>query len=440
MPSPSIRSIKIIFIVFSLLLVRFIALSQSIPETAATISRGAYLQDMTSSSIIIRWKTAEKSIGKVWLGRAPTDLKQMIEEKKGTTDHALSVTGLTPETTYYYAIGAAGGILEGKDPSHFFVTAPPAGRSTPTRIWVVGDSGTGDPRAKSVRDAYLSYAGSHRADLWLMLGDNAYPRGADESYQSALFDIYPTLLPNTTLWPTIGNHDTSGGFFSSKKSAYFDIFTLPQSGEAGGVASGTEAYYSFDYGNIHFVSLDSNQNDRSVRGPMLTWLKKDLAANRSEWLIAYWHHPPYSKGSHNSDVEDQLIDMRKNALPILEERGVDLVLSGHSHSYERSFLINGHYGPSSTFTKEMILNSGDGRADGTGPYVKPGKREGHQGTVYVVAGSAGHTGRGDLNYPAMFTSLGVLGSLVLDIDHHRLNGTFIDNSGKIEDHFTIEKK
>ena len=86
---------------------------------------------------------------------------------------------------------------------------------------------------------------------------------------------------------------------------------------------------------------------------MLTWLEADLAANTNEWLIAFWHHPPYSKGSHDSDWEMELIQMRENALPLLESYGVDLVLSGHSHCYERSYFLDGHYGRSSALRPEM---------------------------------------------------------------------------------------
>ena len=93
---------------------------------------------------------------------------------------------------------------------------------------------------------------------------------------------------------------------------------------------------------------------------MMTWLTNDLAANDKEWVIAFWHHPPYTKGSHDSDTEGRLIDMRENALPILESYGVDLVLSGHSHSYERSHLLDGHYGTSDTLTGAMILDNGGG--------------------------------------------------------------------------------
>jgi len=201
--------------------------------------------------------------------------------------------------------------------------------------------------------------------------------------------------------------------------------------------SGTEKYYSFDYANVHFVCLDSMSSSRAPYDPMLTWLREDLAANAQQWLIAFWHHPPYSKGSHDSDREMNLIQMRQNALPILEFYGVDLVLCGHSHSYERSFLLNGHYRNSISLTKAMKVDSGSGRPEGSGPYVKDSSSA---GTVYVVAGSSGKTSdRGSLNHPAMFISLRALGSLVLDINGNRLDARFVDRSGGVADRFRIVK-
>jgi hypothetical protein len=127
-------------------------------------------------------------------------------------------------------------------------------------------------------------------------------------------------------------------------------------------------------------------------------------------------------------------------LPILESAGVDLVLSGHSHSYERSFLIDGHYGSSTTFTASMKKNGGSGRTDGTGAYRKPTYGvAAHEGAVYAVAGSSGQTSGGLLNHPAMFVSLNSLGSLVLDVNGNRLDATFIDQAGVRRDYFTIVK-
>src|SRR3989449_4967564 len=251
--------------------------------------------------------------------------------------------------------------------------------------------------------------------------------------------MYHMVLRNTVLWPTFGNHDAHSADSTSQSGPYYDIFTLPKNGEAGGMASGTKAYYSFDYGNIHFICLDSSGSDRSPSGAMLTWLKADLAATKQDWRIAFWHHPPYSKGSHDSDKEPELIQMRQYALPILESYGVDLVLSGHSHSYERSYLLDGHYGKSNTLTSSMIVDPGDGREDGDGAYEKPLGLAPHAGTVYVVAGSSGDTTGGPLNHPVMYLSLNELGSLVLDIDGYRLDAKFLSSTGVVRDYFTIKK-
>jgi hypothetical protein len=252
--------------------------------------------------------------------------------------------------------------------------------------------------------------------------------------------MYPEILRTSVLWPTLGNHDGHTADSASQTGPYYDMFTLPRSGEAGGLASGTEAYFSFDFGSIHFVCLESYETDRSAGGAMVRWLDEDLARTTKEWVIAFWHHPPYSKGSHDSDAEIELIEMRENALPILESHGVDLVLSGHSHSYERSFLIDGHYGSSTTFSESMKIDGGDGRADGDGAYAKAASGLApHAGAVYVVAGSSGQTSGGRLDHPAMFISLNSLGSMVLDVNGFRLDAAFLDSRGTVMDHFTLIK-
>jgi hypothetical protein len=250
------------------------------------------------------------------------------------------------------------------------------------------------------------------------------------------------------VWPTLGNHDAGSAASVTQSGAYYDMFTLPTLGQAGGLMSGTEAYYSFDYGNVHFICLDSEGTDRSVDGAMLTWLKNDLAATKQDWIISFFHHPPYTKGSHDSNTEQKLVDMRKNALPILEAGGADLNLTGHSHSYERSFLLDGHYGTQDTLSAKMKLDAGDGRPDGKGAYHKRTFGKGaHEGAVYVVAGSSGKVSpqneksakRGYLDHPAMFLSLPRLGSLVLDVNGNRLDASFLSEAGERLDHFSIVK-
>jgi hypothetical protein len=318
---------------------------------------------------------------------------------------------------------------------------------------VLGDSGTASAKGNEglqakVRDAYYKFTGTRHTDLWLMLGDNAYSTGTDAEHQIAVFDMYKDMLRKSVVWPTLGNHDAGSAASVTQSGVYYDIFTLPTLGQAGGLMSGTEAYYSFDYGNVHYVCLDSQASDRSPDGAMLTWLKNDLASTKQDWIVTYFHHPPYTKGSHDSNTERQLIEMRTNALPIMEAGGVDLCLTGHSHSYERSFLLDGHYGVSSTLTAKMKLDAGDGKADGKGAYRKATLGPGvHEGAVYVVAGSSGkitgdtekNKARGFLDHPAMLVSLYRLGSMVLDFNGDRLDATFLSEEGERLDYFTMIK-
>src|SRR4029079_1464580 len=113
----------------------------------------------------------------------------------------------------------------------------------------IGDAGTANSAQRAVRNAYRQYETNKATDVWLMLGDNAYPAGSDSEYQRAVFQMYTNMLQNTLLYPTIGNHET---YTDPDDLAYLRIFSLPMNAEAGGVASGTERYYSFDYANVHF--------------------------------------------------------------------------------------------------------------------------------------------------------------------------------------------
>jgi acid phosphatase type 7 len=407
---------------------------------SVSVTRGPYLQIGTPSSMVVKWRTASPTNSRVRYGLDPSNLSSFVDNNTVTTEHEVQLTGLIANTQYYYSVGSTTTVLAGGDANHFFHTSPSSGVAQPTRIWVLGDSGTANANAAAVRDAYLNLTGSQYTDLWLMLGDNAYATGTDNEYQAAVFNMYPGMLRTSPLWPTLGNHDGASADSSTQTGPYYNIFKLPVQGEAGGLASGTEAYYSFDFGNIHFICLESHETNRALNGTMMTWLQNDVNSTNKDWIIAFWHHPPYSKGSHNSDTAIELIEMRQNAIPILEQAGVDLVLTGHSHSYERSFLIDGHYGSSSTFTSSMKKDGGSGRIDGTGAYTKPTDGLGpHEGAVYAVAGSSGQVSGGLLNHPAMYISLNSLGSMILEINGTRLDAKFIDQAGVTRDYFTILK-
>jgi len=406
--------------------------------------RGPYIQSAAPTSIILRWRTSGLQNSLVEYGPAHDQLTSSQSDPNPRTDHEVLLSDLQPGTTYYYRVGSSTSPFAGGTVDHYFVTPPSAGTRTPVRIWALGDSGTANASAAAVRNAYLALD-DVRTDVWLMLGDNAYPDGTDSQYQAAVFDMYPQFLRNTPLWPTLGNHDAASAFSSSLTGPYYDMFTLPDAAEAGGLSSGTEAYYSFDHGNVHFICLNSEDVSRAPGGAMLTWLQNDLMATAQDWVIVYWHTPPYSKGSHDSDNASdsggRLVQMRTNVVPILEAHGVDLVLGGHSHSYERSYLLDGHYGFSNTLTgPNLLAGTDDGRLDGDGAYQKAtGGPAPHEGAVYVVAGTSGQASGGSLNHPAMFISLNILGSLVLDVNGDRLDGRFLTSQGVISDHFTMIK-
>ena len=407
---------------------------------SGTLTRGPYLQKAGPNRMTIRWRSSQSIAGRVRYGSSPTSLDQSAVESAAGTEHEIELTGLTPNATYYYSIGSAQDVLaSGSD--YTFTTPPVPGTTANTRVWVLGDAGTANSSQTAVRDAFYSWTGSRNPNLVLQLGDNAYNSGTDTEFQGAVFNMYSTMLRKVPFWSCLGNHETGQAKDFVDTYPYFQVYTFPTAGECGGVASGTEHYYSWDYGNIHFISLDSMTASRSATGAMATWLQNDLASTTATWIIAIFHHPPYTKGSHNSDSELELVEMRQNILPILEAGGVDMVLCGHSHCYERSYLLDGHYGTSGTITSAMKLNGGDGRPAGNGAYKKPltGVRT-HKGAVYAVAGSSGQISGGTLNHPAHFISLNNLGSLVLDINGATLNATFVRETGAAPDTFTIQKE
>ena len=406
------------------------------------LARGPYLQKSTPRSMVVKWRTSNPSTSKVIYGTDLTNLDREILDSGLKTEHELEILDLDPATKYFYAVHSDQGVLVEKASDVYFQTSP-SPHSTPLiRAWVLGDPGTGNDNARAVRDAYYQYVGNDHTDMILFLGDNAYSDGTDEEYQFAMFEnMYEDKLKNSTAWSTLGNHDGHSANSNQQTGPYYDIFTFPTLGEAGGVESGTEAYYSFDYGNAHFIVLESHETYRSVNGPMYDWCELDLQNNQAEWTIAFWHHPAYTKGSHDSDTESQLIQMRENFLPLLESYGVDLILSGHSHSYERSYFIDGHYDHSDAF--DLIENTvgpngdGDGRINGNGAYLNTACSD--EGAVYITAGSSGKLSNGSLDHEAMYYSEKVLGSCIIEIEGSKLELKFLSASAGMLDSFVIDK-
>jgi len=409
------------------------------------IIRGPYLQKLTTSGVSIKWRTSFPTESIVKYGLSVNTVLNTVSDLTPKTEHELEISNLSG-FKYYYQIENSAGILDSAESEMYFQIAPDAGTTAPLNAWILGDPGTANQNARNVRDAYYNYRGTNHTDMILFLGDNAYNRGTDSEYQYAVFeDMYEDLMKKTVSWSCLGNHDGYTANSNSQSGPYYDIFSFPTNGESGGTASGTEAYYSFDYGNVHFIVLESYETDRAINSPMYDWALLDIQSTTQDWIVALWHHPAYTKGSHNSDNNNDsagsMRDMRENFLPMLEVNGVDLVLSGHSHSYERSYFVNGHYGNSTTFDHDIhtipINGNGDGQITGTGEYEKdiclPG-------SVYITTGSAGKiTGNGSLDHPVMHYSAKDLGSVVLEVDGSTMNVKFVRESGNIDDFFTIEK-
>ena len=424
--------------------------------SAATLVRGPYLQRATPSSILVRWRTDSPENSRVEWGTTVGVPDSMVDDASVTTEHEVEITGLSAATTYYYRIGSSTTPLAGGDAEHFFKTPPPKGEATQIRIWAIGDSGYPEPgviaagwerNGDAVRDAYIAANGGNAtADVWVLLGDNAYTSATDAEYQTALFEQYPGFLRTTPPWACLGNHEGFSSNGITQSGPYYDVFSLPTRGEAGGVPSGTESYYSFDYGNVHFVVLDAEDSilNPSARLVMLRWLEADLVASSADWLIAFWHQPPYSRGLfHDSDIEANEILIREYALPILEEYGLDLGFFGHSHNYERSVFLDGHYGLAETFGPEHVVDGGSGNPLVDNAYEKPNRgKVPHDGAVYVVAGSSSEKRplpSSGWPHPVMFEAFSELGSLIVDIDGQTAVTTFLDETGTVLDTFTLMK-
>ena len=207
-------------------------------------------------------------------------------------------------------------------------------------------------------------------------------------------------------------------------------------GAVRGIGSGTEAYFSYNSGDLHVVQLDSADSDTTPGSLMLTWLAADLAANTRAWTIVDFHHPPYTKGTHNSDNPADsggiMKRMRENVVPILEAHGVG---ERHQLALDR---VEQH-------PAELVRGDADGRQQvratdvsdpfGDGAYNKaPGP---HSGTVYVVSGTGSRFEGTITPWPALAVGLSELGSLAIDIDGQDLDVRMIRPDATVADHFRI---
>ncbi|MBP7948102.1 MAG: metallophosphoesterase family protein [Verrucomicrobiales bacterium] len=438
------------------------------------LTRQPYLQLATPNSIRIVWRQREETQPVVKWGDSPTTLTRQVTLQDGilvrttTAENGTSadakplhsapaktrqfeacLSGLEPDKKYYYGVFNGAKQLTPADETCYFRTLPVPGTERPAWMWVAGDGGTGGRIQAAVHTAMVDFTKQHNValDMFLHVGDMAYQNGLDSEFQGRFFEMYGATLRNTVCWPAMGNHEghTSKGF--DGVGPFYDAYVTPTKGEAGGVPSGREAYYSFDFGKIHFIVLDSCRESFSKKGKftplgdaMLEWLKADLEKAKADWMIAYWHHPPYTKGSHDSDsqADYESIVMRGQFLPLLESAGVDLVLAGHSHIYERSMLVDGAYSTPTT-AANVVIDDGDGDPAGDGAYKKSAGLNPHEGTVNIVTGNSGTSLKRMGTMPVMKRIILEHGSVLLNINGNTLNGLMLNKDGQRRDVFQIVK-
>src|SRR5262245_35176557 len=164
----------------------------------------------------------------------PGSFTSTVNNPTPTTEHIIAVSGLAADTQYYYSVGEIGMALAGDTPGHHFRTAPTTGTAKPLRFWSIGDAGFVGANLDAVRDSFATYAGTSAADLFLLLGDNAYLTGTDAQFQAAVFDEHAVMLRTTPLWSVVGNHEVISSNSALQTGPYFDMFSFPAAAEAGG--------------------------------------------------------------------------------------------------------------------------------------------------------------------------------------------------------------
>jgi hypothetical protein len=178
------------------------------------------------------------------------------------------------------------------------------------RFVVIGDTGTGSHQQHELADVMMRYRQVFPFEFVLLMGDNMYGSEKTVDYKGKFEDVYrPLLDQKVRFYAALGNHDDSN-------QRFYEFFNM----------EGRE-YYQFKKGNVSFYSLNSNYMDKK----QIDWLNEKLAADKSEWKVAYFHHPPYSSGAaHGSDTK-----LREIVEPIFLKNGVNVVFAGHEHFYER---------------------------------------------------------------------------------------------------------
>lgn len=271
------------------------------------VALGPIVQRVGAASARIVWRTNVAAAGNLTYSTGGSNVT--VQDPTPTTDHDILIGPLpslaSVTYTLNYATPVSGSLRTcSTSPATF-------------KLDVAGDMGGESPPERNV--ANLIAADS--ADLIASVGDDVYPTGADKDFPAKFLTPYATAIRNSGFITAFGNHE----YYDPGAAATRRIFSQP----------GNESNFSFDCSGVHFSVVDSNQP--YVPGtPQYQWLANDLSSTTQPWKVVIQHVPPYS--SSVAGVAPGSIGVLDT---LYEQYGVNLVLAGHSHNYERSNVING---------------------------------------------------------------------------------------------------
>jgi len=379
-----------------------VAAASSHVEAAAVLTRHPYPQNVQQTQVTLMWRTATPAAQTVQFG-TDTNFSSWMTESVLSTAHELTITGLEPGKVYRYRIVENGAtVVEGED----YTFRTDAGRAdTDFSFFFTGDVGEDEMGQQHVTQAMIRRV-SPRAEFGILPGDVVYPDGESSMYDSVLMKPWQPLLANTAMWPALGNHD----WHVDPDSNFCKEWSLPNN----------EHYYSFNYGNAHFIALDTADGFLYDEVNQLAWLRADLASSasrRATWRFVFYHHPLLT-----CTYKSNIPEVAALLFPIFDEFKVDVVLTGHAHTYERLFpLKNGV-----PVNQEQNPN-----------YQDP------EGTLFVVSGCGAKIKENEpttyCGPTAAFVDMRILFSQVFVYDHLLYIVTFDSATGAVVDYVSIKK-
>jgi hypothetical protein len=285
-----------------------------------------YIQKPDLNSVTIAWRTSVPGVSFVKWGTDSLNLKDSIVSLNSIRKHVFEITGLNPDSKYYYQTKTENVFLSEIE---YFHTAKQNSRNHFSFLHY-GDCGYNN----TIQNDIARLMEAEVTDFGIVAGDVDQNKGIN--YDEIFFGVYKDLLKNSCHFTCIGNHDT----YADDAATYLDEFYLPSNNP-----QNSERYYSYAWGNAKFICLDSNI-PYTEGSDQYNWLVDELKCNDKQWLFTFFHHPPWTNAwspDYNIPFLEYFrykgnVDMRSSLVPLFEKHKVDFVLNGHSHCYQRGEL------------------------------------------------------------------------------------------------------